>query len=936
MEQESTACRGATVKLFQQAKDILNHSLEFYFLMSWMILGAGASTAPAPVYTIATIAGSGSLGDGGPATAAQIGAIQGIAVDLSGNVYLSDTDHQRVRKIDIAGTITTIAGTGVAGYGGDGGPAAAAELNLPYGLAVDLAGDVYVADLGNNRVRKISPQGAIATVAGTGTAGSAGDGGLAMNAQLNAPRNLLVDSLGNLYISEFSGHRVRKVTAGVIATFAGTGVAGFRGDGGLAIGAELDYPAGLAMDATGALYVADSGNQRVRKIFNSVIGTVLGGVSATELATPITVAVDRSLTLYVADGSDTVHSCSLAGVWKVVAGIGAVGFSGDGGPASLAALTMPRDLAFDLAGDLFLADGVRIREIDGQGVIETVAGDDYLHALGDNGPAQDAILLDPNSVALDSAGSLYIADSGTNRVRQILPSGVIQTFAGTGDAGYNRDGGTAVTAALNAPLGVAAGAEASLVIADSGNQRVRLVAASLLIQTVAGSGTAGQGPAGLPAAKTNLDGPGGVCSDGGNNIYVADTLNNRVLRIPAGGVAAAAAGAGFSAGYTGDGGPAAQAELNQPSACAVDASGNLFIADTGNHAIREVTTDGQIHTVAGTGTAGNSGDEGPATAAALNAPAGVAVDAYGDVYITDTGNQQLRLITADGILHTIAGQGTAGFAGDGGSALSALLNAPAGLCLDGAGDVYFADRGNNRVRMLIPGTPVTAVSLAPSVSVSSAASLVPGSVAPGELVTIAGDGIGPAVGVLGTIGAGGSMVTALGGVEVDFDGVPAPLLYVQASQLNAQVPYTVAASAITQIAVRYQGQVVGSALETVAQAAPGLFPVAINQDGSINSALSPAPAGSVVTLFGTGEGLTNGPNQAGQPATAPYPQPLLAAGVSLGGVTSLPLLYAGSAPGAVGLLQVNCTLPSNAASGMYSVVLSVGSFLSPSVSLWIK
>jgi uncharacterized protein (TIGR03437 family) len=340
--------------------------------------------------------------------------------------------------------------------------------------------------------------------------------------------------------------------------------------------------------------------------------------------------------------------------------------------------------------------------------------------------------------------------------------------------------------------------------------------------------------------------------------------------------------------------------------------------------------------VAGTGTAGNSGDEGPATAAALNAPAGVAVDAYGDVYITDTGNQQLRLITADGILHTIAGQGTAGFAGDGGSALSALLNAPAGLCLDGAGDVYFADRGNNRVRMLIPGTPVTAVSLAPSVSVSSAASLVPGSVAPGELVTIAGDGIGPAVGVLGTIGAGGSMVTALGGVEVDFDGVPAPLLYVQASQLNAQVPYTVAASAITQIAVRYQGQVVGSALETVAQAAPGLFPVAINQDGSINSALSPAPAGSVVTLFGTGEGLTNGPNQAGQPATAPYPQPLLAAGVSLGGVTSLPLLYAGSAPGAVGLLQVNCTLPSNAASGMYSVVLSVGSFLSPSVSLWIK
>lgn len=898
-----------------------------------MILGAGASTAP--VYTIATIAGSSSLGDGGPAAAAQMGAIQGIAVDLSGNVYLSDTDHQRVRKIDAAGTITTIAGTGAAGFSGDGGPATAAQLNLPYGVAVDLAGDVYVADLGNNRVRKISPQGVISTVAGTGTAGSAGDGGAVGNAQLNAPRNLLVDGLGNLYISEFSGQRVRKVAAGVITTMAGTGVAGFRGDGGLAIAAELDYPAGLALDATGALYVADSGNERVRKISGGLIGTVLGGVSATALSTPLAVAVDRNLNVYVADASDTVHSYSLAGVWKVVAGTGTVGFWGDGGPASQAGLTMPRDLAFDLGGDLFLADGVRIREINGQGVIETLAGDDYQHALGDNGPAKNAILLAPNAVALDATGSLYIADSGTNRVRQVLPSGAIQTFAGTGSAGFNGDGGTAVTAALNVPLGVAAGGGANLVIADSGNERVRLVPASLLIQTVAGSGTAGQGPAGLPPTKTNLDGPGAVCSDGGNNIYVADTVNNRVLRIPAGGVTAAAAGAGFTAGYAGDGGPAAQAELNQPSACAVDPAGNLFIADTGNNAIREVTADGKIRTVAGTGAAGNSGDEGPATAATLHAPAGVAADAFGDVYIADTGNNRLRLITADGILHTIAGQGSAGLAGDGASALSALVNAPAGLCLDASGDVYFADRGNNRVRVLIPGTPVTAVSLAPSVAVANAASLVSASVAPGELVTITGNGIGPAVGVVGTVGSNGSVATALGGVEVDFDGVAAPLLYVQASQINAQVPYTVASGGVTEIAVQYQGQVLGSALETVALAVPGLFPVAIDQDGTINSAISPAPAGSVVMLFGTGEGLTNGPNQAGEPASTPYPQPLLAVGVALG-QTSLPLLYAGSAPGEVGLLQVNCWLPNNATTGMYPLVLSVGSFQSPPVNLWIK
>jgi uncharacterized protein (TIGR03437 family) len=582
-----------------------------------------------------------------------------------------------------------------------------------------------------------------------------------------------------------------------------------------------------------------------------------------------------------------------------------------------------------------VADGVRIREIDSQGVIATVAGDDFAHALGDNGPAKSAILLAPNAVSLDAAGNLYIADSGTNRVRQVMPAGIIQTFAGTGSAAYNGDGGTAVAAALNAPLGVAASSAAGLVIADTANQRIRLVGPSLLILTVAGSGTAGQGPAGLPPGKTNLNGPGAVCSDGGYNVYVVDTLNHRVLRLPLGGVMAVAAGEGFSPGYSGDGGPAAQATLSQPAACAVDPAGNLFIADTGNNVIREVTTDGNIRTVAGTGTAGSSGDEGPAAAATLRAPAGVAADAFGDVFIADTGNNRLRLITADGVLHAIAGQGSAGFAGDGANALAALLNGPAGLCVDASGDVYFADRGNNRVRMLIPGTPVTSVSLAPTVAVANAASLATGSVAPGELVTIAGDGIGPAVGVVGAVASAGLMPTNLGGVEVDFDGVAAPLLYVQASQINAQVPYTVQSGGVTQIAVQYQGQVVGSALETVAPAAPGLFPVVINQDGGINSAISPAPAGSVLMLFGTGEGLTDGPNQAGEPATAPYPQPVLGVGVALG-PTNLQLQYAGSAPGEVGMLQVNGTLPGNLSTGMYPLVLSVGSSQSPPVSVWIQ
>src|SRR5664279_2772055 len=244
----------------------MKHYLYLALLLAFSPDARGADS-PRLLYRIETLAGTASLGDGGPATAAQIGTIQGIAADRWGNVYLSDTDHNRVRKIDTSGIITTVAGKGTAGFSGDGGPATSAQLNLPYGLAVDLAGYLYIADLENNRVRRVGPDGMIVTYAGTGGQGSSGDGGLATSAQMLSPRNLAVDSAGNLYISEFSGHRVRKVTPdGRISTAAGTGIAGFRGDGGLATSAQLAFPAGLALDRQGNLYIADSQNQRVRMV----------------------------------------------------------------------------------------------------------------------------------------------------------------------------------------------------------------------------------------------------------------------------------------------------------------------------------------------------------------------------------------------------------------------------------------------------------------------------------------------------------------------------------------------------------------------------------------------------------------------------------------------------------------------------------------------
>ena len=285
---------------------------------------AWGAAAPRPTYRIETVAGSASMGDGGPATTAQISNIQGIAVDRWGNLYLSDTDNHRVRKISTSGVITTLAGTGVAGFSGDGGPAATAQLNLPYGLAADLAGYLYVADLGNDRVRRISPDGVITTVAGNGNRGSSGDGGAATGAQLLTPRNVAVDAAGNLYFSEFEGHRVRKVTPdGKISTVAGTGVAGLRGDGAPAVNAQLAFPAGLAVDRLGALYIADSQNQRVRKILaGGVISTVVGGSPSTALLTPLAIAVDVAGTLYVADTSNIVRSYTVAGAWTNVAGTG--------------------------------------------------------------------------------------------------------------------------------------------------------------------------------------------------------------------------------------------------------------------------------------------------------------------------------------------------------------------------------------------------------------------------------------------------------------------------------------------------------------------------------------------------------------------------------------------------------------------------------------
>jgi uncharacterized protein (TIGR03437 family) len=597
-----------------------------------------------------------------------------------------------------------------------------------------------------------------------------------------------------------------------------------------------------------------------------------------------------------------------------------------------------RDLAVDLGGNIYIADGVRVRSVDRSAVIHTLAGDGYLHAVGDGGPATSAQFYRPSAMVLDYSGNLFVADTGTQRVRQVTPAGIVVTVAGTGIAGYNGDQAKADSTQLNSPGGVTLDGAGSLVVADTVNQRIRKVTGGI-VSTVLGTGTAGSGPQNSAPLETPLRSPGGVCFDLGGNLYVADTLNNRVLQAPPGAPVATAVGNG-AAGSLGDGGPARTAQLDLPGACTADAAGNLYIADTGNHRVRKVSAAGIVSTVAGTGAPGGGGDEGPATAATLSGPRGVAVDGSGNVYIADTGNSRIRMVTPDGVIHNIAGTGAAGFAGDDGDALSAQLNAPAGLLADGSGDIYIADSGNNRIRLLtpLPATPATTPiqpAPPPDAVVLNAATMAAGAVAPGELVTITGVGLGPQSGAAGLFDSAGLVANQVAGTEVDFDGVPAPVFYAQYGQVTVQVPYTVAGGGATQVAVQYLGQTAATAKIPVADAAPGLFPQVLNQDGAANSASNPAPAGSTVVLYGTGEGMRNGANIAGLPAAAPYASPLQPVVLTIGGAMAS-IAFSGAAPGQVGVMQVNAAVPDTVPSGQNAVVLAVGTAISPAVTVWVK
>jgi len=536
--------------------------------------------------TITTVAGNGTCGytgDKGPALSAQLypGAL---AVDASGNLYVADGENNVVRKVS-NGTIITVAGNGNAGYSGDNGLATGAQLYNPWNVAVDAAGKtLYIADQGNYRVRMVS-NGTIVTVAGNGTGGYSGDNGPATSAQLYAGP-LALDASGNLYVDD--GFRVRKVANGLITTIAGNGNQGDNasqagnGDGGPATSAELSGPSPLAVDPAGNVYIAEP--DYIRMVSNGVINTIAGGgtsigdglpATAGQLWAPIGIALDATGSLYIADLGDSRIRRVAGGVIDTVAGDGTLGFGGDNGPATQAQLNYAYGVAVDGVGNVYITDlrNDRIRQVS-NGTITTIAGGAQGYA-GDNGPEKAAQMFGPEGIVADALGNLYFADTGNYRVRKVS-GGLITTIAGNGTQGDSGDNGPATDAQLS-PSAVAVDSDGNLYIADDVHNRVRMVSNGI-ITTVAGNGTAPaveqttRGDNG-PATNAQVFLPDAVAVDGTGSLYIAE--RDSLIRKVSNGIISTIAGGGSSLG---ENVPATSARLLEPYGLAVDTNGNVYVS----------------------------------------------------------------------------------------------------------------------------------------------------------------------------------------------------------------------------------------------------------------------------------------------------------------------------------------------------------------------
>lgn len=659
-----------------------------------------AQPQPLLITTVAGYAGHGS--SNGVGITALFSGAQGVATDAAGNVYVADTGNNVVRIITPGGVSSTLAGSvGVSGSVDALGTNAL--FNQPCGIGVDSGGNVYVSDFGSSVIRKITPIGQVTTIAGTAeVTGSVNN--IGTNALFFHPMGIAVDSVTNIYVADYGNHLIRKISAGnVVSTLAGSARV-FGAANGTGTGAQFYEPEAVTVDPSGTVYVADTGNAAIRMITSTGVTTTLAGSpgalgSADGTGTnayfyqPDGIAISGVSNIYVSDYfNNTIRQVSTSGAVLTIAGLAGTTGSADG-VNSLARFAAPQGLAVNSAGTVFIADTANstVRMMTPAGVVTTLAGSASVGSS--NGAAANARFYSPQNIAIDSQANVYVADTQNNVVRKISPSGVVSILAGTPGVFGSADGSSAL---FSGPQGIAVDASGNVYVADTGNSTIRKITAGGVTTTFVGA-AGNPGNTDGTGANAQFYEPEGVAVDSVNNIYVADTWNHTIRKITSAGVSSTLAGLAGTFGSF-DGANSA-ARFNNPTGIAVDGSGNLYVTDYNNDTIREVTPAGVVITLAGlAGVWGNA--DGTGTNASFFGPTGISVDSSGDLFVIDSANDTLRELTVSGGVWTVATvAGLPDVSGSlDGTGAAAEFYYPAGVAVSSAGYVYVADSGNNTIR----------------------------------------------------------------------------------------------------------------------------------------------------------------------------------------------------------------------------------------------
>jgi hypothetical protein len=664
------------------------------FVLPALLIGSalsGAITAEAQSsyepYSFTTLAGVAPGSTNGTGSAARFFFPNSVALDNAGNVYVADSGNSTIRKITPSGVVSTLAGL-TGSTGSADGTGNAARFFQPAGVAVDSAGNVYVADSGNYTIRKITPCGVVSTLAGL-AGGLGSDDGTGSAARFNFPYGVAVDHAGNVYVADTNNHTIRKITpSGVVSTLAG--LAGSIGSAdGTGNAARFFQPYGVAVDSAGNVFVTDTSNNTIRKISPSAVVSTLAGLagsrgsangtgSAARFNHPSGVAMDSAGNVFVADTiNNTIRQITPSAVVSTLAGL-AGSFAGVDGTGSAASFSFPHGPAVDSTGNVYVADSGNntIRKITPSAVVTTLAG--VAGSAGStDGTGNAARFFQPADAAVDAAGNVYVADSSNSTIRKITPSAVVSTLAGLALNSGSADG-TGNAARFFQPYGVAADSAGNVYVADTNNNTIRKITPSAVVSTFAGlAGNSGSADGTGNAARFFQ--PTSVAVDSAGNVYVADSINNTIRKITPSAVVSTLAGLAGSSGSADGTGSAAR--FNDPFGVAVDSAGNVYVADALNNTIRKITQAGVVSTLAGVAGSRGSAD-GTGSAASFSFPQGVAVDSAGSVFVADTLNSTIRVGSKVPPVITTIGQSFVYQLETNGATSFTVSNLPPGLSFD--------------------------------------------------------------------------------------------------------------------------------------------------------------------------------------------------------------------------------------------------------------